>query len=104
MVRYPHTLAVSWQTDGGFNDDTGNYEPGESETLTIGGRAEANGKGNLIRTEDGAQIVYDWTFYFEPIEKEIPFGAEATLTHDTGVYKGTVKRADVAQVSARLWL
>ncbi len=104
MVRYPHTLAISWTGEGSFNEDTGNYDPGESVSLTLKGRAEANGKGNLIRTEDGAQIVYDWTFYFEPITENIPFGAAATLTHETGTYNGTVKRADVAQVSARLWL
>lgn len=103
MVRYPHTLLVNWTGEGDF-DGTGEYVPGESTELEIQGRAEANGKGNLVRAEDGSQIVYAWTFYCHPPETDIPFGAEATLTHETGTWKGTIQRLAVNQKGAQIWL
>ncbi len=103
MDRYPHTLALNWTTDGDF-DGTGDYVPGETTEVEIEGRAEANGKGNLVRAEDGSQILYAWEFFFQPVDTDIPFGAAATLTHETGTWTGTVKRAAVNQKGARIWL
>jgi len=102
MDRYPHTLAVSWTEEGTFVD--GEYTPGDAKELTLEGRAEANGRGNLIRTDDGAQIVYAWVFYLTPTDENIPMGAEATLTHETGTWSGTVKRLGVNQRGAQIWL
>ncbi len=103
MKRYPHTLSLAWTTDGEFNA-TGEYVPGTATAVALTGRAEANGKGNLVRADDGSQIVYAWEFIFEALNKEIPFGVEATLTHETGTWKGTVKRAAVNQKGAKVWL
>jgi len=103
MVRYPHTLTVEWDTTGDFNA-SGHWEPGTAVSHDIEGRAEANGKGNLVRTDDGAQIVYDWSFYTGTITIDIPHGAEATLVHNTGTWEGTVKRAAVNQKGVQIWL
>lgn len=103
MERYPHTLNVKWTDDGSYDSD-GDYVIGTSQEIDIEGRAEANGKGNLVRTEDGGQVVYAWDFFFEPISEDIPFGADATLTHETGTWNGKVQRVAVNQRGARAWL
>lgn len=103
MDRYPHTLSIAWTTGGDF-DGTGEYIPGETTAVEIEGRAEANGKGNLVRADDGSQIVYAWAFFCYPPETDIPFGAAATLVHETGTWTGTVKRAAVNQKGAQIWL
>lgn len=101
MVRYPDTLVVTWTGDGSFGT-AGNYTAGSTVSKTIEGRAEANGKGNLIRTNDGAQIVYDYMFYSEKQDFQAPFGASADL--NSGKWKGTVKHHVNSQVKTRIWL
>ncbi len=104
MVRYPHILEVSWKTETTF-DATGLPIEGTAVSHDIEGRAEANGKGNLVRTEDGAQIVYDWTYFCDRQAFEAPFGAEATLKEDgTAVWSGTVKRHANWQKGTQIWL
>ncbi len=103
MVRHPNILTVNWELPGDFNS-TGHWVPGTTVSHDIEGRAEANGKGNLVRTDDGAQIVYDWSFYTGPIDIDIPYGAEAELVHNTGTWEGTVKRAAVNQKGTQIWL
>ena len=102
MVRYPHTLVVTWETEGSW--DNGDYTPGETVTHTIKGRAEANGSGSMVQLEDGAQVVYNWTFYSQPINFTVPFQADATLTHNTGMWSGKVLRAAVNQKGMQIWL
>lgn len=103
MVRHPHTLVLSWKEEGTFSG--GDYSPGTAASQTIEGRAEANGKGNLIRTEDGAQIVYDWTFHCRPADFDAPFGADAELKQGSATFwKGKLKRQANAQKHTRIWL
>ncbi len=102
MVRHPHKLLVSWTATGSYA--TGHYQPGTAIAHTFEGRADVNGKGNLVRTEDGAQIVYDWSFYTGPISIDIPYGATAQLVHNTGTWNGTVKRAAANQRGTQIWL
>ena len=99
MVRYPHTLTLTWQLDGTFSE--GDYTPGSEVTETVQGRAEPNGKGGFIRTEDGAQVVYDYTFYSDKQTFQAPYGAMASL--DTG-WSGTVKRQANHQTGTQIWL
>ena len=103
VERYPHTLVLNWSSDGSYDSD-GDYSPGDSQELSIDGRAEANGKGELIKLEDGSQIMYAWTFFCQPSETEPPFGAKATLTHNTGTWIGTVKRAAINQRGMQIWV
>lgn len=102
MVRHPHTLSVTYQSEGTWAN--GNFVPGTTTTLSIKGRAEANGQGSLVNLEDGSTIVYNWAFYFTPITQEIPFGASATLTHNTGTWSGTIKRSAINQKGGQIWL
>ncbi len=104
MERYPHTLTVSWKTDTTF-DGSGMPVEGTAVSHDIEGRGEANGKGNMIRTEDGMQIVYDWTYFCQRQEFEAPFNAEATLYEDgTAVWSGTIKRQANRQKGTEIWL
>ncbi len=100
MVRYPDTLVLTYQEDGTFS--SGNYTAGDEVIETIKGRAEANGKGDLIRTEDGAQIIYDYMFYCDKQDFTAPFGSNANL--NSGQWTGTVKRHANHQTTAQIWL
>ncbi len=100
MVRYPDELVLTWQKDGSYV--SGHYVAGDETTETIKGRAEPNGKGQLITTEDGAQIVYDFTFYCDLQAFTAPFGAAANL--NTGQWTGTVKRQANHQTGTQIWL
>jgi hypothetical protein len=104
MVRYPHTLDVSWQEDGHFSSTTGDYVEGEEYSVSIKGRAEANSKGNLVRLTDGSQVVYDYTFFCEP-QEELRFGSKAELYEGSVLkYKGTIRRMASAQKHCQIWL
>jgi hypothetical protein len=104
VVRYPHTLELTWQEDGRFSATTGDFVEGEEHTETIEGRAEANGKGSLVGLQDGSQIVYNYTFYCQP-QDEVPFGAKAELYDGTTLrHTGTVKRMASAQKHCLIWL
>ena len=103
VERYPHTLAVQYTLPGSYDSD-GDYQIGTAVDQEITGRAEANSKGDLIRLEDGSQIVYSWVFYCEPIDYDIPYGAAATLTHNTGTWRGTIKRSAVNQRGTQIWV
>ena len=100
MVRYPDTLVITYQEDGTFTD--GDYTAGSEVEKTIEGRKEANGKGSLIATEDGAQIAYDYVFYSELQEFEAPFNSAANL--NDGEWTGKVKRQANSQTKSRIWL
>ena len=103
MVRYPHILQVAWRTETTFNA-TGMPIAGTGAATAITGRAEANGRGNLVRLDDGAQIVYDWSFFCRPVS-EVPYGADATLYEGTAViWEGTIKRHARGQKHSQIWL
>ena len=106
MVRYPHTLTLSWQEDGRFSATTGDYVEGTTHTETLTGRAEANGKGAIISMNDGSQVVYDWTFFCKPEAITINHNTQAVLYNASGaeVWTGTVKRYAPAQIHAQIWL
>ncbi len=100
MVRYPDTLVLTWQKDGTFS--SGDYTAGSTVTKTIEGRKEANGKGNLVRTQDGAQIVYDYMFFCERQEFTAPYNSGANL--NSGEWTGTLKRQANHQTTTQIWL
>lgn len=100
MVRYPDSLVITYREDGTFTD--GDYTVGTAVSHTVDGRAEVNSKGNLIKTNDGAQIMYDYMFYSEKQEFTAPFGALVDL--NSGEWTGTVKNHVNSQVKSRIWL
>ncbi len=100
MVRYPDTLVLNWQQDGTFS--SGNYTSGLSVTKVVAGRKEANGKGVLVSTEDGKQIVYDYMFYCKKQDFTAPFNAVAVI--NAGEWTGTVKRHANHQTGGQIWL
>ena len=104
MVRYPHSLEIEYFQNGYF-DGTGDYYSGTAVEVTIKGRAEANGKGSLMRLNDGSQIVYDWMFFAGPEDDEIPYDAKAELKKNgTTIWEGTVKRHAKRQRGTEIWL
>lgn len=104
MVRYPHTLSLSWETGGGLNA-SGYYDAGTTAMHSIPGRAEANSKGALIGLTDGSQIAYSWEYYCRPQLFEAPYGCDAQLLEGTAVvWEGTLKRHVNNQKGAKIWL
>lgn len=106
VERYPHTLDLTWQEDGRFSATSGDYVQGTAQTDTLTGRAEANGKGAMVRLADGSQVVYDWAFYCQPTSVAVDHNTEAVLYNAAGdqVWSGTVKRLVSAQLHAQIWL
>lgn len=104
MVRYPHILDIEYQQEGYF-DGTGDYHSGTAVEVSIKGRAEANGKGNLVRLNDGSQIVYSWMFFSGPEDEDIPYNAKAELKEDNEtIWEGTVKGIAKRQRGTQIWL
>ena len=100
VSRQPDTLSVTYRQKGTYSD--GNYTPGLEVTHLIKGRKEANGQGQMIRDDNGAQIVYTWTFYCKPQTFEAPHGSVAVLNY--GEWAGTVKRQSNGQLGTQIWL
>lgn len=76
-----------------------------SELIEIGCRAEPNGTGQMINTEDGVTLMYSWTVFLGIETLRIPFGTEVKLFEGSEeVSSGTVKRFSRDQKHCRLWL
>lgn len=101
VERHPDTLSITYRKPGTYDTD-GDFTPGIEVTQLIKGRAEANGQGSMIRTPDGAQIVYSWTFWCKPQKFEAPHGSVAVLNY--GAWAGTVKRQSNAQLHTQIWM
>jgi len=104
MVRYPHTLSVSYRGSGSY-DGTGDYQVGSVTSMDITGRAERNSKGSLITLNDGAQVTYSWEFYTQALSYSIPFNADAELSDEDGTFwRGQFLGMSKTQAGTKIWL
>jgi hypothetical protein len=94
-------MTLKWTEEGEYNNTTGDYTPGDTETYEVQGRAEANGQGQLIGLTDGSQVLYAWQFRCPLQDFEAPFGAEVELCNG---WKGTVKRQVNNQTHTLIWI
>jgi hypothetical protein len=84
MVRYPHTVTISYSTTGN-KDANGIWTPSVT-TATFLCRVESN-SGRVVIGKDGERIEYAYNVYFPPDTSgldAIPDGAK--LTYDGKTY------------------
>ena len=104
MVRYPHSITVSWQGDPVRDDATGNYTAGALVTHTIECSISQNSNGSKIGI-DGQMIDYSSIALMELQNWTAPNGANAVVTFEDGtVINDTVKRMMNRQTHSKIWL
>jgi hypothetical protein len=104
MVRYPHTITVSWQSAPVKDESSGNYTPGTPQSFTSKCNVSDNSKGQKV-ANDGQMIEYSQTANLPKLTILAPYGATVVLTlGDGGVVNGTVKKMRNFQTFTMIWL
>jgi hypothetical protein len=104
MVRYPDTIAITVAASGSQNA-SGIWVAGASGYYSLDCRAEVNGSGKKIASDDGSLIDYAFDVYLPAMTTVIPAGASFSLAAlNNGTIRGKVKRASNGQLNSRLWL
>lgn len=105
MVRYPHSIAVSWKGAPVKDEPTGAYTAGVPVTKTVACSVTNNTAGKKITTGDGTMVEYVCSLMMERQTWAAPYGANATLTLDDGtVLTYQVKRMHNYQTYSKIWL
>jgi hypothetical protein len=105
MVRqYSHRLVIT-AISGSTQDGNGNWVTNTPSTMEKNCRAEPNSKNAMVKSDDGTQIVFDFTVYLPLPVDRIAVGTKVTVYNGTEVLCiNTVKRFHPGQLNARLWL
>jgi hypothetical protein len=104
MTQYPDSIAItvsasSWQNASGI------WTAGASAGYTFHCRAEVNGMGRQIASDDGELMDYSFEVYMPATTTIIPRDSDYVLTTLlNGVLSGKVKRASNGQLNSRIWL
>jgi hypothetical protein len=101
MKQYPHSVTFNWNSPATQDEERGNMVPGEAHTITSDCRAEPNGGGRTIPSQDGTLINYSYILYL-PIRQFIPAGSKAVLSIVDKEL--TVKSSHVGFFNTRIWL
>ncbi len=105
MVRYPHSVTVSWQGDPVKNENDGTYTPGATISHTAPCTISQNSEGKRISTEDGKMVEYSCSVIMELQTWNAPFEAGAVLTLEGGAtFTTTVKKMHNFQTYSKIWL
>lgn len=109
VKQYPYYLFKRTVTPSS-QDGEGNWStPTDSWVLHSICREETNGKGSLIRGDDGRAIVFGSTVYMPKSAAKIDEGTEILVSEtnsENGVcrIRGQVLKFDVGQLNCRLWV
>jgi hypothetical protein len=103
VVQYPHTLhAVSTSSS---LDGNGDWTENTHTTVEQPCRAEANSKGDTVKTVDGESANYDWDVFLPSSASDVVPGTHVELRNgETAFSTGIVKRFVRGQFNCRLWL
>ena len=105
MVRYPHSITVSWQSEPVKDEDTGIYSAGDPVTYTASCAVAQNTKGRRIGAEGGKMIEYSCAVLMSKKTWKAPFEAKAVITLSDGTtFTGYVKNMLNYQTHSILWL
>ena len=107
IIQYPHTLKyLTPSIDSVYNQDTGEWSDevlGVEKELMC--RSEMNSKGELVPSNDGAQLNYSYTVYMEVDAPVFEFGHIIEVINPDGLLiKDTVKKFSRGQLNAMLWV
>jgi len=105
LDKRPHILKYA-VISSPVQDANGDWLPGETEALNeVLCRAEANGSGKYVASEDGANIVYSWQLFADLGTERIPFGTSVDIFKGEEKFAtGTVKLFVEDQKKCRIWL
>ncbi|MDO6389000.1 hypothetical protein Q4E40_02590 [Pontibacter sp. BT731] len=106
IKQHPHTLQYIAEGTPAYQDGEGYWEPGEPGSLeVIKCRAEANSKGELVKTADGAQVSFRFTVYLPKGTASIPYGTEVKIFAGGELLaEEQVKNFHPGQLNCRLWV
>lgn len=109
LNRYFHTL--QYKQPGALgpakrNDDGDWVKPAASTVdVTVECRAEPNGSGRKVSSQDGSEVVYSWTVYAGPETAIIPFGTKLQLFKDGVKFgEGTLKLFSAATLNVKIYV
>lgn len=104
VKQYPDHIEVKI-TGKPYQDENGNWVPGETVLFESECRAEPNSGNVIIRSESGEDIRFDFKVYMPLTSTVIPTGASVKIIkHDGREIKSTIKRPSNGQLNSRLWV
>lgn len=105
MVRqYPHNIVISAMSEPSKDDD-GNWVPGGLTEIHEGKcRAEPNGKGDVLRGDDGSELNFAFNVFLPKLTVDVPANAEVEITIGNKLVTGSVKRHHPGQLNSRIWV
>lgn len=104
VTQYPHILVFTTSSTSPTLNSDGVWEFGTTTSTTIECRAEANSKGVTVSTASGDSIQFDY-IVFTKSRNELKFDTECQLTlSPTRTIKAKVKRFELGQLNARIWI
>lgn len=109
LNKRPHILTYLKDTSSTepYQDNNGDWVIPDNEPVVVEilCRAEPNGQGKFIASEDGQNIVYSWVVYLDLGIERIPYGTEVKIFKDGDQFaSGQVKLFVEGQKNCRLWL
>ena len=105
MVRYPHTVSISWKSEGTNDEDSGDYAEGSDNSHTVSCSVSGNRSGKKIGSDDGKLIEYSKSLIMPQQLWIAPFGAEVILVMENGLSTNeTVKLMHNFQTYSQIWL
>lgn len=105
VIRWPHRVVFTLIESIPVQDENGDWIPNNTEaTIETPCRAEPNGSGKLVITEDGSDLVYSWLVFTKVIDR-LPFGTPVKVYDGNELFvTGTIKKFSKDQKHCRIWL
>ena len=104
MVQYPDNIVITTSASGSQNA-SGVWTAGATGSYSLDCRAEVNGTGKRIVSDDGALIDYSFQVFLPVMTTVIPPGSDFVLSAlSNGTITGKVKRSSNGQLNSRIWL
>jgi len=104
VIQYPHIIIIRSAVEP-IKDEHGDYAISEPIEIFKGFcRAEPNGKGSILKGEDGNEINFSFTVFMPNTLTDIPFNSEVEITINNKLVSGRVKRYHPGQLNARIWV
>ncbi len=104
VKQYPHNIIIKAVREPA-KDESGNFIPGGLVPIHDGEcRAEPNGKGEVLRGEDGSELNFAFNVFLPKMSFEVPVNAEVEIAIENKLVTGHVKRHHNGQLNSRLWV
>jgi len=106
VEQYPHIVRVHIPANGGYNPDTGEYEPtGPEQTIEVSARVIPAGSGKRVRKVDGTEVTYNYDIAF-PIGTDLPESVALKKIECNEVFPGQLDliRFHKGQLHSRGWI